>query len=324
MCSGITPITSPPAPRRRRPPRPSGRRSRRRRRDRCPRQARPRPARRGRDVGRLGARVGAAEHAHPLHVVDVLSHGRPWTGSSGPSPTTRPLRYAPGAMGDLAAAAARRSTWRRRWSPPARGAWAAGGGPDIHQVLAYDLAHAAAAAGRWLGSCSTTGPLGDVEARLTCAFAADAVHDLGGSKVLGPGSLWGVAGDSPSPRAPTSSSSAHRDPAFLASLAATSTGPRHLDPDFEMVQDTFRRFAERARSSRPPSTSTGPTPTYPGGHHQRPGRDGGLRPQRPRGVRRMGASGGESDYLGMVVATEELFAGLPSASAGRSSPARRS
>ena len=35
----------------------------------------------------------------------------------------------------------------------------------------------------------------------------------------------------------------HRSPEFLATLAEVE-GPRHLDADFEMVQDTFRRFAE--------------------------------------------------------------------------------
>ena len=34
-----------------------------------------------------------------------------------------------------------------------------------------------------------------------------------------------------------------RAPSFLAALCGES-GPRHLDADFEMVQDTFRRFAE--------------------------------------------------------------------------------
>ena len=38
----------------------------------------------------------------------------------------------------------------------------------------------------------------------------------------------------------------YREPSFLAGLAATE-GPRHLDADFELVQDTFRRFAEEQR-----------------------------------------------------------------------------
>ncbi|MDP9465072.1 MAG: hypothetical protein M3P52_10645 [Actinomycetota bacterium] len=53
---------------------------------------------------------------------------------------------------------------------------AAGGGPDRHQVLAYDLAHAAAqvAAAR---AMLDYGAKGDLEARITCAFTADIVHD---------------------------------------------------------------------------------------------------------------------------------------------------
>ena len=39
--------------------------------------------------------------------------------------------------------------------------------------------------------CSRYGAKGDVEARLTCGFVADAVHDLA-SKLLGREALWGV------------------------------------------------------------------------------------------------------------------------------------
>src|SRR3546814_16705435 len=35
----------------------------------------------------------------------------------------------------------------------------------------------------------------------------------------------------------------YRDADFLAGLAGQD-GPRHLDDDFELVQDTFRRFAD--------------------------------------------------------------------------------
>ena len=40
-----------------------------------------------------------------------------------------------------------------------------------------------------------------------------------------------------------------RDPVFVASLAEKS-GPRHLDDDFEMVQDTFRSFASKVIAPR--------------------------------------------------------------------------
>src|SRR5204863_5996222 len=84
------------------------------------------------------------------------------------------------------------------------------------------------------------GDTGDVEARLACAFVADAVHDLAG-KVLGREEEWGTKPGALDATLPFVT--AYRDPAFLASLAGEE-GPRHLDADFEMVQDTFRRFAE--------------------------------------------------------------------------------
>ncbi|CAN5538993.1 hypothetical protein BH20ACT2_BH20ACT2_25070 [soil metagenome] len=72
----------------------------------------------------------------------------------------------------------------------ATSALAAGGSLDDQQVVAYDLAHAAAAVqiGRAL---LDYGAKGDVEGRITCAFAADAVADLAG-KILGREAAWGV------------------------------------------------------------------------------------------------------------------------------------
>ena len=97
------------------------------------------------------------------------------------------------------------------------------------------------------------GAKGDVEARLTCAFVADAVHDLA-AKLAGREALWGVEPAAAAPT-PTPFLATYRDPAFLAALAGDD-GPRHLDADFELVQDTFRRFAEEkiapGRRARPP------------------------------------------------------------------------
>src|SRR5712691_10928282 len=61
---------------------------------------------------------------------------------------------------------------------------------DRHQVLAYDLAHAASA----LEGCRVMldyGGHGELESMLARAFVADAVADLG-AKVLGRDALWGV------------------------------------------------------------------------------------------------------------------------------------
>jgi (2S)-methylsuccinyl-CoA dehydrogenase len=112
-------------------------------------------------------------------------------------------------------------------------------GVDDHQVVAYDLAHAAAAlaAGR---VALDYGAHGAVETALAEAFVAEAVWDLM-TKVLGREDQWGTA--------PGCLEGARefvgerRDPAWLAGLAATP-GPRHLSDDLELVADTFRRFAE--------------------------------------------------------------------------------
>jgi (2S)-methylsuccinyl-CoA dehydrogenase len=99
---------------------------------------------------------------------------------------------------------------------------------------------------------------------------------------------------------------AYRDPAFLASLAM-SEGPKHLDSDFEMVQDTFRRFAEekikpvaehihRHNADIPEDIITGLAEM---------GGFGLSVPEEYEGY----SMGGESEYIGMVVATEELSRG---------------
>ncbi|MFM7069693.1 MAG: acyl-CoA dehydrogenase family protein, partial [Actinomycetes bacterium] len=112
-------------------------------------------------------------------------------------------------------------------------------GVDENQVLAYDVAHAASgvmAARGLLGY----GNKGEDEAKITAAFTADVIADLA-FKLYGRETEWGVApGALDGAREFTA---AYRSPEFLASLA-TTTGPRHLAEDFEMVQDTFRRFAE--------------------------------------------------------------------------------
>jgi (2S)-methylsuccinyl-CoA dehydrogenase len=178
----------------------------------------------------------------------------------------------------------------------------AAGGPDAAQVLAYDLAHAASAL-ETARAMLDYGSKGDEEARLTCAFVADAVYDLG-TRVLGREGDWGVTVDALA--AAHGFLATYRAPEFLASLASTE-GPRHLDSDFEMVQDTFRRFAEerikpvaervhRHNEDVPEEIISGLAEM---------GAFGLSVPEEYGGF----ASGGESDYLGMVVATEELSRG---------------
>ncbi len=173
------------------------------------------------------------------------------------------------------------------------------GGPDAAQVLAYDIAHAAAAV-RTAEALLVYGTHGETEAAIACAFAADALADLA-TRLIGRASQWGVSSGWMAPAEVFVAT--FRDPAFLASLA-DRPGQRHLDADFELVRETFHRFADeqirpraehihRANTDIPEEIITGMAEM--GGFGMSvPEEFGGF------------ASGGEADYLGMVVATEEL------------------
>ncbi len=94
-----------------------------------------------------------------------------------------------------------------------------------------------------------------------------------------------------------------RDPGFLAALAETE-GPRHLDADFELVRETFHRFAEeqiRPRAEHIHRANTDIPEEIIAGMAEMGG-FGLSVPEEYGGF----ATGGESDYMGMVVATEEL------------------
>ncbi len=179
---------------------------------------------------------------------------------------------------------------------------AAAGPIDDNQVIAYDLAHAAAAV-ETARTLLDYGAKGDLEGRIACAFVADAVGELA-AKLYGRESAWGVdahALDAARPFVET-----YRDPTFLVGLADVE-GPRHLDQDFELVQDTFRRFADdklkpvaehihRDNADIPEDVISG-LAEMGGFGLSVPEEYGGF------------AAGGESDYLGMVIATEELSRG---------------
>src|SRR6202046_2697906 len=96
---------------------------------------------------------------------------------------------------------------------------------------------------------------------------------------------------------------AQRDPAVLAALATTQ-GPRHLGDDFELVRETFHRFAEE--KVRPHAEhvhrTNGDIPEEVISGLAELGGFGLSVPEEYDGF----AVGGESDYMGMVVATEEL------------------
>ena len=173
------------------------------------------------------------------------------------------------------------------------------GSIDTDQVLAYEMAHAAAAVATGRAMLAY-GEKGDVEARLTCAYIADAVGELAG-KLFGREAEWGVA-DGALDEA-RGFVAAYRDPAFLAGLA-TEAGPRHLDDDYELVQDTFRRFAE---------DKIAPVAEHVHRHND------DIPAEVVDGLAEMGgfglsvpeeyggfSAGGEGAYIAMVVATEEL------------------
>ena len=179
---------------------------------------------------------------------------------------------------------------------------AANGGVEANQSVAYDLAHAAAGI-EIAAAVLDYGAKGDVEARIACAFVADAIHDLL-TRLVGRDQQWGID--------PSMLSDAHdvlsayRDPDFVAALA-DQPGPRHLDGDFEMVQDSFRRFAEdkvkpvaehvhRTNGDIPEDIISGLAELGTFGLSV-PAEYGGF------------SEGGESEYLAMVVATEELSRG---------------
>jgi (2S)-methylsuccinyl-CoA dehydrogenase len=173
------------------------------------------------------------------------------------------------------------------------------GALDENQAVAYDLAHSAAAV-ETARAALEYGGRGPLEAALSTAFAAEAVWDVA-SRLLGREAGWGVGIGALSDA--LSFVGAHRDPGWLADLAGQA-GPRHLDPDFEMVADTFRRFAEDKISPSAESIHRGnldiPEEIISGLGEL--GAFGLSIPEEYGGF----ATGGEHDYLGMVVATEEL------------------
>jgi (2S)-methylsuccinyl-CoA dehydrogenase len=178
-------------------------------------------------------------------------------------------------------------------------ALAAAGGPDRAQVVAYDVAHAAAAV-RTADAVLAYGSYGDTEARIACAFVADALADLA-ARTAGRAGQWGVAADWMNPA--EGFVTTFRDPDFLATLAE-HPGDRHLDADFELVRETFHRFAEeqiRPRAEHIHRANTDIPEEIISGMADMGG-FGMSVPEEYGGF----ATGGESDYMGMVVATEEL------------------
>jgi (2S)-methylsuccinyl-CoA dehydrogenase len=178
---------------------------------------------------------------------------------------------------------------------------------DQHQVLAYDLAHAAAAVEASRVMCRYA-EAGEVESMLARAYVADAFADVV-ARLIGRDGVWGV--DPASLAGAHEFLSAHRAPEFLESLADVvakhGSGPSHLSDDFELVADTFRRFAEdkiRPAAEHVHRTNADVPEDIISGLAELGG-FGLSVPEEYGGF----ATGGESDYIGMVVATEELSRG---------------
>ncbi|MDE3082066.1 MAG: acyl-CoA/acyl-ACP dehydrogenase [Acidobacteriota bacterium] len=173
------------------------------------------------------------------------------------------------------------------------------GGVDANQSFAYDLAHATSAIAT-ARACLGYAETGDVERRLVDAFTALAIRDLA-ARALGKEELWGLARDWFSPFHDFVAEKS--SPAFLAALAETP-GERHLDDEYQMVSDMFHRFAveevkphaehvHRTNGDIPESIIDG-LAELGGFGLSVPEEFGGYSP------------GGEAEYLGMVIATEEL------------------
>ncbi len=173
------------------------------------------------------------------------------------------------------------------------------GGPDEQQTLAYDVAHSASTLATARAALNYAAK-GEDESKLAAAFLALALADVA-ARVLGREELWGVAADWFQPFARFVAT--YREPSFLASLAETP-GARHLGEDFEPVAELFHRFADeqvrphaehvhRTNADIPESIISGLS-ELGGFGLSVPERFGGF------------SAGGESEYLGMLVATEEL------------------
>ena len=175
----------------------------------------------------------------------------------------------------------------------------ANGDVDDHQLVAYDLGHAAAAI-EIAATVLDYGSHGDVEGRIAHAFVAEAVHDLA-CRLVSREAEWGVESGALDTAMPFVG--AHRSTAFLTSLVGQE-GTRALDADFDLVRDTYRRFADdrvrpiaehvhRHNTDIPEDVISGLAEL---------GTFGLSIPEEYGGY----ATGGEGDLIAMVIATEEL------------------
>ena len=109
---------------------------------------------------------------------------------------------------------------------------------DDEQVFAYDLAHAAAGLETARAALSTR--LGADEACIAVVFAADVLSDLV-ARTAGREASWGTE---PGWHARLGDFSAPAGRRLSWPRSPTARATMHLDPEFEMVREAFRRFAD--------------------------------------------------------------------------------
>ena len=136
-------------------------------------------------------------------------------------------------------------------------------------------------------SCSSTRSTVTSKPTLAFAYIADAIADVG-ARVVGREEAWGVEPSAMAPAQPFVSR--YRDPAFLESVADSlpsgGTGAAHLPEEFDLVRDSFHRFA--ADKIRPVAEHIHRSQRrHPRVDHRGHGRARRVRALGARGVRRV-------------------------------------
>ncbi len=190
----------------------------------------------------------------------------------------------------VASAVVEQRSWPRLAASPDTGS---------EQVLAYDLAHAAAAV-RTAEAVLEYGAKGHDEAALACAFVADALADLG-SRMAGRHRAWGAQPGWMEPQ--PNSSSATGTPLISPRCA----GPRAIGTSTRTSPSCAKPSiaSPRTRSGPGRNMSTVTNADIPEEIISGLAELGGFGLSVPESYGGF-ASGGESDYMGMVIATEEL------------------
>ena len=243
---------------------------------------------RGRPRRRPGRAAAAGDRARARA---RARRGRPMTSGSCAGTPTPDLEAAArgGRAGVVGGVRCRRAGWRRPAVPTPTRSWPTTSPTPPPGVRAAEAALA-------------YGANGDDEARIACAFVADALADLA-ARTVGREEAFGTTPDwLDAARRLRGRPTGTR--AYLAVARAASRATATSTPTSSWC-GRRSTASPRSRSAPAPSTSTAPTPTSPRRSSPawpRWARSGLSIPEEYGGF----ATGGESDYMGMVVATEEL------------------